>query len=147
MRFEQRECVIVPQTGTRAALHADVHFEAISHEAHVIEDAYLIWRVARAREPFRRSHWDRAVVDGHFRYPPQPLAVAVGAEPVDVTLTFTDALIPHNEPPMPEASLLLELAIAGEAKPLQRELWRVAIASWQRPAEVTWLGPKHPPKR
>ena len=144
LRFRQRECVIVPQTAARVALHADVYFEAIAPIPRVIEDAWLVWGARGSRQPFRRSRWDRAVVDGHFRYPPQALAAPVGETATSLTLTFTDPLIPHEAAPPRASSLVLELAVAGESRPLRRELWRVEIEAWERPALVTWVGPRTP---
>ncbi len=143
LRFDQRECVIVPQTATRIALHADVHFVFSSRRAASIDDAALIWEHDQRgrRVTFRRSPWDRAVVEGRFRYPPQPLAVEAGPEAREVTLTFTDALIPHSPEAPPATSVLtLELAIAGASKPLRRQLWRVRLASWDLAGEVAWIG-------
>jgi hypothetical protein len=138
LRFEQRECVIVPQTRGFVALHADVHFVASARRTTAIDDAFLVWRIG-GRE-YRRSRWDRAVVDGRFRYPPQPLAVEVGGEPIALTLTFTDALIPYGEEPPPGTSaLVLELRDAG-GRVTSREPWRVAMTSWEEPAAVTWTG-------
>jgi hypothetical protein len=136
LRFEQRECVIVPQTRGFVALHADAHLAAAARRATWIDDAYLVWRMA-GRE-FRRSRWDRAVVDGRFRYPPQSLAAAVGAEPIVLTLTFTDALIPYgDEPPPATSSLALEVR-TRDGRVESRELWRLAMTSWEEPAVVTW---------
>lgn len=142
LRFEQRECVIVPQTATRIAIHADVHFVFSSARAASIDDAALIWEhdgPRGRRVTFRRSRWDRAVVEGRFRYPPQRLAVEAGPEAREVTLTFTDALIPHGpEAPPPLSVLSLELTLGGVSRPLRRELWRVRLTSWDVAGEVTW---------
>jgi len=141
LRFQQRECVIVPQTATRIALHADVNFAATSTRgALVIEDAHLVWRIdGGARAPdFRRSRWDRAVIGGRFRYPPQALAVTLSSSPVEVTLTFTDPLIPHGEEPPPhQSTLVLELSLEGGST-VRHDLWRVEMPSWDE-AIPRWL--------
>jgi len=138
LRFEQRECVIVPQTDTRIALHADVYFVASARRRGVIDDATLAWSFGRTQ--FRLSRWDRAVIDGRFRYPPQPLAAEVGPGPAPVTLTFTDPLIPHGSGPPPETSTLVLELMLRDGRKVRRELWRVRQTSWDEPASVLWLG-------
>jgi hypothetical protein len=138
LRFERRECVIVPQVPGRVALHADVFFQGSSKRARVISDAHLVW--AAPGHVIRRSHWDRAVVAGRFRYPPTALDLALADDPLEVTLTFTDPLIPHGDsPPPPISSLSLELSLKG-GRSERRELWRVEMRSWDDPATVEWLG-------
>jgi hypothetical protein len=79
------------------------------------------------------------VIDGRFRYPPQALAITLSASPVEVTLTFTDPLIPHGEEPPPrQSTLVLELSLDGGHID-RRELWRVEMPSWDE-AIAHWLG-------
>jgi hypothetical protein len=139
--FEQRECVIVPQTRDLVALHADVFFVATASTERVIEDAHLLWTASRSDDPFRRTRWDRAVVSGRFRYPPQALDIAVSKEPVPVTLTFTDPLIPHGGRSLPDSVIAVAISLRG-SKPLLRPLWRVQVSTWDGPANVIWLPAK-----
>jgi hypothetical protein len=137
LRFEQRECVMAPQTPARYALHADVHMAAAAAEPASVDDAWLEWHAGAS--VIRRSRWDRAVIDGRFRYPPEPLAFKVDARAGTLTLTFNDALIPHGqEPPPLDSVLTLELAL-GEGPSVRRDLWQVRLTSWDAPAEARWL--------
>lgn len=140
LRFERRECVIVPQTSTRLGLHADVHFLAQSPSGEaVIEDAHLLWEAQKRHTPVRRSRWDRAIIEGKFRYPPQPLEIIVGGRPRAITLTFTDPLIPHGPEAPPTASrLVLELVLDGGRR-VRRDLWRVELTAWNQPATTHWI--------
>jgi hypothetical protein len=138
LQFERRECVIVPQVPGRVALHADVFFEGSARSGLIIRDAYLVW--AAPRRVIRRSRWERAVVAGRFRYPPAALDLPLRREPLDVTLTFTDPLIPHGDSaPPPSSVLTLELSL-GPGRMERRQLWRVEMSSWGEPARVHWLG-------
>lgn len=141
--FEQRECVIVPQTATRVALHADVYFVAAAPDGAFIDDAFLVWEdhAGRGRgSAFRRSRWNRAVVEGRFRYPPQSLEIAVTPQGRSATLTFTDPLIPHDSDVQRESALVLEVHLRSRREPVRRRLWRVSMRSWAEPPDITWLG-------
>jgi hypothetical protein len=142
LEFSRRECVLVPQTPTRFALHADVHFEATSRRGATIDDAHLVWeRLNENGQPpgeMRRSRWDRAVVDGRFRYPPLALDTRIGEEPRQITLTFTDPLIPHGPEAPPSLSCLtIDLSFQGK-KSVRTRLWEISMTSWDG-ANIRWL--------
>jgi hypothetical protein len=137
LSLEQGECVIVPQTRGYLALHADVRLSLTARRPCTLSDASLVW--GDGRRTLRRSRWDRAVIEGRFRYPPEPLLLAVDDSLLEVTLTFTDALIPRPAgPPPPTSTLVLELAVLGQGRPITRLLWRISLASWDEPASAHW---------
>lgn len=148
LRFEQREGVLVPQTATHWALHADVFFVAVRSGAAAltISDAHLAWEV-RSRNSasvIKTLRWDRAVIEGKFRYPIQALAFEAEAVAKPLTLTFDDGLmkVPGGPPPA-ESFLALVLSLGDRQRPLRRDLWRVGLRSWdQARADLEWLAPR-----
>jgi hypothetical protein len=146
LRFERREALIVPQTPRHVALHADVFFAAAARDrsAAVIQDAYLDWIVPSgnsAPKIIRRVRWDRAVLGGRFLYPSQALEITLDRSAVaEVTLTFTDGLIGHEDgTPPAESTLTLELHLAGGRRQ-SVDLWRVRMNDWLQPrADLEWL--------
>ena len=139
LRFEQREGILVPQTPALWALHADVFFTAFARNRPVIiTDAHLDWDAGP--QVIASCGWVRAVIDGKFHYPIEPLAFAAGDQPRELTLTFDKDLIRRPDRPLPAGSrLVLRLGAAGSTREIARTLWRVEIGAWDRPARLEWL--------
>ena len=140
LRFERREGILVPQTEALWALHADVFLSARGRKPELtITDAHLYWEAGR--EVIASCGWVRAVVDGRFRYPVEPLAFAVDGEGRELTLTFDKDLIrrPDRQAPA-ESRIVLRVTVGSSGREIVRKLWRVEIDAWDRPARLEWLG-------
>ena len=147
LSFEQREGIFVPQTAGYWALHADVCLRAIATgEPVTLVDAHLDWLTGSGKkaEALKSLRWDRVAIDGHFRYPIEPLTLVAGPTPgIEVTFTFDAGLVKLPVGPPPSETLLrLRLAIGGREWTVDRDLWRVEIAAWDQPrAGMIWLSP------
>jgi hypothetical protein len=141
LHFERREAILVLQVKGIWGLHADVAFQAIASRADVrITDAYLDWLGGEGKSSrvLANVRWDRASVDGRYRYPAEPLSLTVSAtEAAVATFTFDAGLI--RVASAPKTSILRFRLVVDGGGTVTRDLWRVQIEDAAAAASFTWL--------